>query len=61
MKAEAKEGEFLFPGGKKNTPLSNMACLALLKRMGRGDLTVHGFRSTFEIGLARLLRTRARS
>ena len=42
-KAESKEGEFLFPGGKKNTPLSNMACLALLKRMGRSDLTVHGF------------------
>lgn len=47
LKAESKEGEFLFPGGKKNTPLSNMACLALLKRMGRGDLTVHGFRSSF--------------
>lgn len=46
-KAESKEGEFLFPGGKKNTPLSNMACLALLKRMGRSDLTVHGFRSSF--------------
>jgi integrase len=24
-----------------------MACLAVLERMGRGDLTVHGFRSTF--------------
>ena len=47
LKAETKEGEFLFPGGKKNTPLSNMACLALLKRMGRSDLTVHGFRSSF--------------
>ena len=47
LKAEAKEGEFVFPGGKKNTALSNMACLALLKRMGRGDLTVHGFRSSF--------------
>ena len=47
LKAETKEDEFLFPGGKKNTPLSNMACLALLKRMGRSDLTVHGFRSSF--------------
>ncbi len=46
-KAESKESEFIFPGGKKNTPLSNMACLALLKRMGRGVLTVHGFRSSF--------------
>jgi len=24
-----------------------MSCLAVLKRMGRPDLTVHGFRSTF--------------
>jgi integrase len=28
-------------------PLSNMAMLMLLRRMGRTDLTVHGFRSTF--------------
>jgi integrase len=27
--------------------LSNMALLMLLRRMGRSDLTVHGFRSTF--------------
>jgi integrase len=27
--------------------LSNMALLMLLRRMGRGELTVHGFRSTF--------------
>lgn len=42
-----KKSEFVFPGGKKDAPLSNMACLALLKRMKRGDLTVHGFRSSF--------------
>jgi integrase len=40
-------GEYVFPGGKANAPLSNMAMLALLARMGRPDLTVHGFRSTF--------------
>lgn len=40
-------GEFVFPGLKPDKPLSNMAMLALLKRMERGDLTVHGFRSTF--------------
>ena len=40
-------GDFVFPGGKSNGPLSNMAMLALLKRMKRADLTVHGFRSTF--------------
>ena len=28
-------------------PLSNMAMLALLKRMKRGNITAHGFRSTF--------------
>ena len=48
---------FVFPGntsgrGKakakgKARPLSNMAMMALLRRMDRPDLTVHGFRSTF--------------
>jgi integrase len=37
----------LFPGGKAGRTLSNMAMTAVLKRMGRGDITVHGFRSTF--------------
>src|SRR5207249_1820320 len=49
--AEIRSGEFLFPGGKTGRPLSNMAMLKLLQRMGRrtasGGLTVHGFRSTF--------------
>jgi integrase len=44
---EEHSGDYLFPGGKKGKPLSNMAMLELLRRMGRGDLTVHGFRSTF--------------
>lgn len=39
------EGEFLFPG-RGGRPLSNMAMLKTLERMGR-DVTVHGFRSTF--------------
>jgi integrase len=38
---------FVFPGGKPGRPLSNMAMLKALARMGRGDLTTHGFRSTF--------------
>ncbi len=42
-----RQGDFVFPGGKVKNPLSNMALLALLKRMGRADLTAHGFRSTF--------------
>jgi integrase len=45
-KAQKADG-YLFPGGKEGEPLSNMAMLELLKRMGREDLTVHGMRSTF--------------
>ncbi len=44
---EIRDGDFVFPGGKKAKPLSNMAMLAVLRRMGRNDLTAHGFRSTF--------------
>jgi integrase len=45
--ASIRCGEFLFPGANANRPLSNMAFLMLLRRMDRGDLTAHGFRSTF--------------
>jgi integrase len=38
---------FLFPGRKADSGLSNMALIAVLRRMNRGDLTTHGFRSTF--------------
>ena len=41
------EDGFVFPGGKHGKPLSNMAFLMLLRRMGRDDLTAHGFRSSF--------------
>jgi integrase len=44
---EIRESEFVFPGGKKGKPLSNMAMLAVLKRMDRSELTAHGFRSSF--------------
>lgn len=39
--------DLVFPGAKPGKPLSNMALLKLLDRMGRSDLTAHGFRSTF--------------
>jgi integrase len=42
-----REVDFVFPGGRKGVPISNMAMAQLLKRMGRPDITVHGFRSTF--------------
>ena len=43
----SRDGEFVFPGGKTSRSMSNMSMLMLLRRMSRGDLTVHGFRSTF--------------
>jgi integrase len=45
--AAIRQGEFLFPGGRTGGPLSNMSMLMTLRRMGRGDLTAHGFRSSF--------------
>lgn len=48
--ARDHQGPFVFPGWskKKGKPLSNMALLNLLERMGYPDLTAHGFRSTFK-------------
>ena len=37
----------MFRRGQQDQPLSNMALLMALKRMRRGDLTTHGFRSSF--------------
>lgn len=42
-----KKTDFVFPSQRKGKPLSNMAMLALLKRMEYTEITVHGFRSTF--------------
>ena len=38
---------FVFPGQRPRSGLSGMAMTALLRRMERSDITVHGFRSTF--------------
>ncbi|MEQ9695941.1 tyrosine-type recombinase/integrase [Shimia sp. SDUM112013] len=43
----AMASDYVFEGQKRHRPLSNMSMLMLLRRMGRGDFTVHGFRSTF--------------
>ncbi|WP_261547530.1 tyrosine-type recombinase/integrase, partial [Burkholderia multivorans] len=43
----ASEHGPLFEGVRARRPLSNMAMLKVLERMGRLQLTVHGFRSTF--------------
>jgi integrase len=38
---------FVFPGGNVGRPLADTVLLRLLQRMGRADLTTHGFRSSF--------------
>jgi len=43
----SRESDYVFPGQRPGKPLSNMAFLAVLRRMGRTDLTAHGFRSSF--------------
>jgi integrase len=40
-------GKFVFPGHRHHKPLSNMAMLNVLRRMGRVEVTTHGFRSSF--------------
>jgi integrase len=47
LMAEIRRGDHVFPGGRAGRPISNMAMLMLLRRMGRVDLTIHGFRSSF--------------
>ncbi len=39
--------QLVFPGDRQGKPLCENALLAVLERMGRSDLTVHGFRSSF--------------
>jgi integrase len=42
-----RDAEFVFPGGRKGKPLSNMAMLELMREMRGKGATVHGLRSTF--------------
>jgi integrase len=44
---QAMQSQVVFEGQKRHAPLSNMAMLMLLRRMGVEGVTVHGFRSTF--------------
>jgi integrase len=43
---KVRSGNFVFPGAKVGRPISNMAMLMLLRRMGHLNLTTHGFRSS---------------
>jgi len=52
LRPDAPAGGPLFPGRKPGSGMSNMAFLMMLRRMGHGDLTAHGFRSTFRVWAA---------
>jgi integrase len=44
---EGGDDGLIFVGPRPSTALSNMSMAAVLRRMGYGHITVHGFRSTF--------------
>lgn len=46
-RTQADGSAFIFPGQKRDRPLSNMSMQMLLRRMQMSDVTVHGFRSSF--------------
>ncbi|WP_380786850.1 tyrosine-type recombinase/integrase [Sphingomonas sp. R86521] len=43
-----KDDDFIFHGGDPAKPLSNMALSMLMRRMGYGEFTAHGFRSSYK-------------
>lgn len=47
LESMPRMGNLVFPGAKPGKPLSDMSLTAVLRRMKRGDITVHGFRSSF--------------
>ncbi|MEO1028249.1 MAG: integrase arm-type DNA-binding domain-containing protein [Pseudomonadota bacterium] len=44
---ELRRDDWVFPGNKRDKPLSGMVLEMLLRRMGQGHFTPHGFRSSF--------------
>lgn len=47
LNSALRTGDHVFPGMKRGAGLSDMSLTAVLRRMGREKITVHGFRSTF--------------
>ena len=47
LRSMPRLNDFVFPSARAGSPLSDMSLTAVLRRMDRGDITVHGFRSTF--------------
>jgi integrase len=46
MKAH-RTSDFIFPGKQAGKPIGALAMFLVLRRLGRGDVTTHGFRSSF--------------
>ncbi len=46
---ELTDESYVFPGVRPKRPLSPMALVMLMRRMGVKDATVHGFRTTFRV------------
>lgn len=47
LQPQSSPDEFVFPGRRPGIPLSKNVVPNVLRTLGRPDLTVHGFRSTF--------------
>jgi integrase len=45
--SDSRSGNYVFPGDKRDRPLSVMALAMVLRRMRIQNVTVHGFRSSF--------------
>ena len=44
--AAIRDGDYLFPG-RRGKPVNKLTMFTMLRDMGRGDITAHGFRSAF--------------
>jgi integrase len=47
LSALPRPSDLVFPGARAGRPLGSTAMKMILRRMGRGEATVHGFRSSF--------------
>lgn len=47
LESMPRRDDFVFPGSREGSMLSDMSLTAVLRRMGHADITVHGFRSAF--------------
>jgi integrase len=47
LAAMPRRDGLIFPGRSESVALSDMSLTAVLRRMGRTDITIHGFRSSF--------------